>query len=65
MMNDDDNKILFYISCLICFGNLQQVEKAESDAQSKSGKPYELKPLGLKWVHPISVTETGCVLVAT
>ncbi|KAI5355944.1 Hypothetical predicted protein [Prunus dulcis] len=42
-----------------------QGEQAESDAQNQGGTPYQSKPLGLKWAHPISVPETGCVLVAT
>ncbi|GMN45389.1 hypothetical protein TIFTF001_014580 [Ficus carica] len=43
----------------------EQAEKAESDTQNKGGMSHESKPLGLKWAHPISVPETGCVLVAT
>ncbi|EXB81480.1 hypothetical protein L484_014286 [Morus notabilis] len=43
----------------------EQAEKAESDTQNKGETSHESKPLGLKWAHPISVPETGCVLVAT
>ncbi|PON59748.1 hypothetical protein TorRG33x02_286900 [Trema orientale] len=43
----------------------EQAEKAEFDAQNKGVTFHEPKPLGLKWAHPISVPETGCVLVAT
>ncbi|CAK7328857.1 unnamed protein product [Dovyalis caffra] len=43
----------------------EQAEKTESDAHNQTGTPQELKPLGLKWAHPIPVPETGCVLVAT
>ncbi|KAM0972133.1 hypothetical protein TB2_019508 [Malus domestica] len=44
---------------------IEQEENAESDAQNQGGAPHQSKPLGLKWAHPISVPETGCVLVAT
>ncbi|TQE01413.1 hypothetical protein C1H46_012994 [Malus baccata] len=44
---------------------MEQEEKAEPDAQNQGGEPHQSKPLGLKWAHPISVPETGCVLVAT
>ena len=50
---------------IVCSGNCLQAEIAESDPHNKSGTPHESKPLGLKWAHPISVPETGCVLVAT
>ncbi|KAL5559844.1 hypothetical protein UlMin_036055 [Ulmus minor] len=43
----------------------EQAEKVEPDTQNKGGIPNESKPLGLKWAHPISVPESGCVLVAT
>ncbi|KAH8490064.1 hypothetical protein H0E87_022547, partial [Populus deltoides] len=36
----------------------EQAEKAESDAHSQTGTPQELKPLSLKWAHPIPVPET-------
>ncbi|KAF2290355.1 hypothetical protein GH714_012034 [Hevea brasiliensis] len=36
-----------------------------TDAANHGGTPQDSKPLGLKWAHPISVPETGCVLVAT
>ncbi|XP_022718342.1 uncharacterized protein LOC111276782 isoform X2 [Durio zibethinus] len=42
-----------------------QVEKSESDAHEQGGMPHVSKPLGPKWAHPLSVPETGCVLVAT
>ncbi|CAN0928140.1 UPF0301 protein Plut_0637 [Linum grandiflorum] len=38
--------------------NLVAKEQAETS-------PLEPKPLGLKWAHPLSVPENGCVLVAT
>ncbi|KAM2274750.1 hypothetical protein ACFX1S_044514 [Malus domestica] len=44
---------------------MEQEERAEPDAQNQGGEPHQSKPLGLKWAHPISVPETGCVLVAT
>ncbi|MBA0837350.1 hypothetical protein Goarm_009515 [Gossypium armourianum] len=40
-----------------------QVEKTDSVAQG--GTPHVSKPLGPKWAHPLSVPETGCVLLAT
>ncbi|XP_057974576.1 uncharacterized protein LOC131162284 [Malania oleifera] len=43
----------------------EQAEKAESEVRTKEGASYESKPLGQKWAHPITVPETGCVLVAT
>uniref|UniRef100_A0A803NMJ0 Uncharacterized protein n=1 Tax=Cannabis sativa TaxID=3483 RepID=A0A803NMJ0_CANSA len=43
----------------------EQAEKVESDPQNKGASSHESKPLGSKWAHPISVPETGCVLVAT
>ncbi|XVE60695.1 hypothetical protein DITRI_Ditri05aG0148700 [Diplodiscus trichospermus] len=42
-----------------------QVEKTESEAHKHGGTPHVSKPLGSKWAHPLSVPETGCVLVAT
>ncbi|XVF63386.1 hypothetical protein PTKIN_Ptkin09bG0083400 [Pterospermum kingtungense] len=42
-----------------------QIEKKESDAHKQGGTPHVSKPLGSKWAHPLSVPETGCVLVAT
>ncbi|EOY17065.1 Electron transporter, putative [Theobroma cacao] len=45
--------------------NNYQVETAESDAHKQGGAPHVSKPLGSKWAHPLSVPETGCVLVAT
>ncbi|MBA0566294.1 hypothetical protein Golob_011124, partial [Gossypium lobatum] len=39
------------------------VEKTDSVAQG--GTPHVSKPLGPKWAHPLSVPETGCVLLAT
>ncbi|KAJ9145812.1 hypothetical protein P3X46_028146 [Hevea brasiliensis] len=43
----------------------EQAQIAETDAANHGGTPQDSKPLGLKWAHPISVPETGCVLVAT
>ncbi|XP_059630481.1 uncharacterized protein LOC132273538 [Cornus florida] len=43
----------------------EQVETTDSDICNKDGASLESKPLGLKWAHPISSPETGCVLVAT
>ncbi|KAJ8759545.1 hypothetical protein K2173_007168 [Erythroxylum novogranatense] len=43
----------------------QVTEKVESDAHGQGGTAQESKGLGLKWAHPISVPESGCVLVAT
>ncbi|WCJ34872.1 hypothetical protein M5689_016154 [Euphorbia peplus] len=43
----------------------EQAQTAEVDAASQGGNTGDSKPLGLKWAHPISVPETGCVLVAT
>ncbi|XP_048226945.1 UPF0301 protein Cag_1601 isoform X2 [Ricinus communis] len=43
----------------------EQAEIAEIDAANQVITPRDSKPLGLKWAHPISVPETGCVLVAT
>ncbi|XVF30160.1 hypothetical protein REPUB_Repub16aG0033100 [Reevesia pubescens] len=45
--------------------NNYQVERIESDAHKQDGTPHVSKPLGPKWAHPLSVPETGCVLVAT
>ncbi|XVF37297.1 hypothetical protein REPUB_Repub19eG0133900 [Reevesia pubescens] len=45
--------------------NNYQVEKTESDAHKQGGMPHVSRPLGPKWAHPLSVPETGCVLVAT
>ncbi|GMI89825.1 hypothetical protein like AT1G33780 [Hibiscus trionum] len=42
-----------------------EVEKTESDAHEQGGTPHASKPLGIKWAHPLSVPEAGCVLVAT
>ncbi|KAA8528008.1 hypothetical protein F0562_035123 [Nyssa sinensis] len=43
----------------------EQAVIADSVTHNKDGAPLESKPLGLKWAHPISSPETGCVLVAT
>ncbi|KAK8642991.1 hypothetical protein V6N13_012311 [Hibiscus sabdariffa] len=45
--------------------NNYQVEKTDSDAHKQGGTPHVSKPLGQKWAHPLSVPETGCVLLAT
>ncbi|KAI9105093.1 hypothetical protein K1719_022809 [Acacia pycnantha] len=42
-----------------------QKEVAESDTHNQGGTLHSFKPLGTKWAHPIPVTETGFVLVAT
>ncbi|MBA0738349.1 hypothetical protein Gogos_011718 [Gossypium gossypioides] len=42
-----------------------QVEKTESGAHKQGETPHVSKPLGKKWAHPLSVPESGCVLVAT
>ncbi|CAK9148972.1 unnamed protein product [Ilex paraguariensis] len=44
---------------------LSIAESADSDTNKKDGALIESKPLDLKWAHPISSPETGCVLVAT
>lgn len=38
---------------------------AESDIHKQEGTSFGSKALPLKWAHPISVPENGCVLVAT
>lgn len=43
----------------------EQAETEDSDAHKQEGTSLKSKPLGLKWAHPISVPEAGCVLVAT
>lgn len=44
----------------------EQAEKLDGEPHKQGGTtPYEPRPLGTKWAHPISVPETGCVLVAT
>lgn len=40
-------------------------EQAETGSHMQEGAGLNSKPLGLKWAHPISSPETGCVLVAT
>ncbi|KAE8715261.1 putative Kinase superfamily protein [Hibiscus syriacus] len=45
--------------------NNYQVEKTDSDAHKQGETPHVSKPLGQKWAHPLSVSETGCVLLAT
>lgn len=42
----------------------EQTESADS-IRGPDGSHMESKPLGLKWAHPISLPETGSVLVAT
>ncbi|CAL1363702.1 unnamed protein product [Linum trigynum] len=44
----------------------EQAHKSETETHSsQSGSLQEPKPLAPKWAHPLSVPETGCVLVAT
>ncbi|XAR55661.1 hypothetical protein NMG60_11035805 [Bertholletia excelsa] len=43
----------------------EQAETAATGSDNIDGAQLELKPLGLKWAHPISSPEAGCVLVAT
>lgn len=42
-----------------------QAESADSSNHAHDGSSVESKPLGMKWAHPISLPETGSVLVAT
>lgn len=43
----------------------EQAESADSGNHGHDGSHVESKPLGMKWAHPISLPETGSVLVAT
>ncbi|KAL6984444.1 hypothetical protein U1Q18_017821 [Sarracenia purpurea var. burkii] len=43
----------------------EQAETAGTGTQNHDGAQLQSNPLGLKWAHPISCPETGCVLVAT
>ncbi|CAN1175567.1 UPF0301 protein Plut_0637 [Linum perenne] len=43
----------------------EQAHKSETTTHNQGKAPLEPKPLGLKWAHPLSVPENGCVLVAT
>lgn len=43
----------------------EQAESADSSPRGLEGSLLESKPLGLKWAHPISLPETGSVLIAT
>ncbi|GAB4862063.1 hypothetical protein Ancab_037317 [Ancistrocladus abbreviatus] len=43
----------------------EQVENADSSTSNHDGAQRYCKPLGSKWAHPISLPETGSVLVAT
>lgn len=43
----------------------EQVEAVRLGSSEQDGNYHQSKPLGLKWAHPISSPETGCVLVAT
>lgn len=42
-----------------------QAANAVSDTQKQEGTSFGPKALPLKWAHPISAPENGCVLVAT
>ncbi|KAK3034101.1 hypothetical protein RJ639_034081 [Escallonia herrerae] len=44
---------------------LYQAATGGSETNKQDGAVLESKPLGLKWAHPISSPEPGCVLVAT
>ncbi|XP_055833254.1 uncharacterized protein LOC129902193 isoform X3 [Solanum dulcamara] len=44
---------------------IQQVANAVSDTPKQEGTSFGPKALPLKWAHPISAPENGCVLVAT
>ncbi|KAK2966452.1 hypothetical protein RJ640_005431 [Escallonia rubra] len=43
----------------------EQAATGGSETNKQDGAVLESKPLGLKWAHPISSPEPGCVLVAT
>ncbi|XP_047327500.1 uncharacterized protein LOC124931148 [Impatiens glandulifera] len=43
----------------------EQVEAIRLGSPEQDGNHQQSKPLGLKWAHPISSPESGCVLVAT
>ncbi|XP_048500455.1 uncharacterized protein LOC104897895 isoform X2 [Beta vulgaris subsp. vulgaris] len=43
----------------------EQAESADPSNRGHDGSHLESKPLGIKWAHPISLPETGSVLVAT
>ncbi|XP_009775472.1 uncharacterized protein [Nicotiana sylvestris] len=43
----------------------EQVATAVSDTHKQEGTSFGPKALPLKWAHPISAPENGCVLVAT
>jgi putative transcriptional regulator len=43
----------------------EQAETASTGSHSQEGAHLKSKPLGLKWAHPISSPENGCVLIAT
>ncbi|KAL2938448.1 Uridine phosphorylase [Bienertia sinuspersici] len=40
-------------------------ESVDSSNHGHDGSQVDSKPLGMKWAHPISLPETGSVLVAT
>ncbi|XP_057503111.1 uncharacterized protein LOC130786765 [Actinidia eriantha] len=43
----------------------EQAETAGTGSRNQDGDKLEPKPLGLRWAHPISAPEDGCILVAT
>lgn len=43
----------------------EQTETVGTGTHDQEGAHLESKPLGLKWAHPLSSPETGCILVAT
>lgn len=45
--------------------DLEKAETASTGSHNKDGAHLNSKPLGLKWAHPISSPENGCVLIAT
>ncbi|KAL2924959.1 hypothetical protein RDABS01_001227 [Bienertia sinuspersici] len=45
--------------------NHGQEESVDSSNHGHDGSQVDSKPLGMKWAHPISLPETGSVLVAT
>ncbi|XP_058100001.1 uncharacterized protein LOC131244408 [Magnolia sinica] len=52
-----------YRAILVAWERLQLLD---ADAPDQYAVPSELSnPLGPKWAHPISMPETGCILVAT
>lgn len=61
-----DTGLTIFLPCIhVQYLKHNQVKSGGSDTRKQDAAGLNSKSLGLKWAHPLSSPETGCVLVAT